>query len=114
MLDFRNGKTSYTSYIGDLITEDGKYYYCGEIAEFISTGRLEKEPGGELRILDQKGKKVQVIEFPEEAPLYYYGITNDYVFFYDGFHGHLGLPYWYIEKDKIGTDQLEWKFVGEM
>ena len=74
---------------------------------------MEKEPGGELTILDQKGKKVQTIAMPEEAALYYYGITEEYVFFYDEFNGYLNKPYWYIEKDKIGTDELVWKYVGE-
>ena len=47
------------------------------------------------------------------TPLYYYGITNSHIFFYDSPNGYAGLPYWYLEKDKIGTKELEWKVVGE-
>ena len=89
---------------------DGTYYYCGRINEFVA---YEKEPGGGFRILDQEGKLVQEIEMPQDAIVYYYGITSEYIWFYEGQLGYMGTPMWYLEKDKIGTNELEWHYVGE-
>ena len=90
----------------DAIYTDGVYFYCGRISAAYAPN---KEPGGFMEILDRNGALIQKIAFPQDKALYYYGATENHIFFYNKTDGVYAVPEYYLEKDKIGTEELKWK-----
>ena len=115
--------------------ESGLYYDGDYFYECLPLWR-ENELKDELRILNPDGTECQTLTYhvrdiyeemeysredweegsksgaDERLPtyyetLYYYGSTEDYVFFSFERPGYI--PSYYLEKEKIGTDELEWK-----
>ena len=100
---------------------DGDYFYSG--LHILRHARAEDR----LRIYNQEGKLVEELSYPEEeaevfrndkdvtvlrpSSLYYAVSTENMVFFKKDQLG--ALPEWYLEKDKIGTAQLEWIKMGD-
>ena len=128
-LDWEEGKTSQIIASGD---EDGTWYFDGTY--FYEALAAWKQAGKEdrFRIYTPQGNLVQEIAYPIRAEfaqvgiliedqevrrqnllpgnyenLYYWGSTENFILFSREVSSEM--PNWYLEKDKIGTEQLAWK-----
>ncbi len=83
---------------------DGHYLFVGALSKETAEG---KEPGGKLDIYDMKGKLIQRIELPPKDT-YLMNTAGSRLFFTtesDTFHGLEYGPTYYLDKQKIGTEQ---------
>ena len=112
--------------------EEGTWYFDGTYFYETLAAWKQAEIGETMKIYDRTGKLVQEISYPVRQEfaqagilvsddqvraqyllpgnfenLYYWGTTEDKVLFSREVTSEM--PTWYLEKDKIGTDKLEWK-----